>query len=378
MYQDLKLNIEENIAHGNTRLAIKRVLDSVISMPYHPAIAKPSRALAELLFSDGDLNAAEGLMNELFKQMDGVVTETVMHDNLVNADQISKEYGGSGPFRLQPASFSLKAGSLTGIVGQNGHGKTTLLRMLAAELSSSSGRISYAGIENDDDFYAIRNHVGYIPQRIPKWHGSLSDTLMFVLSSRGIAEAEITFKVEIMLKRLGLYKFRDHSWKTISSGYRTRFELARILLTRPKVLILDEPLANLDIKAQQTFLQDLRYIAKSETHPMAVILSSQQLHEVEQVADHVFFIKDGQVIMDSAETSIASGLSVIEFISDAGFDAVRQASEGLSANLKSENNLYTLEIPAPGKPDQALAHLLNQGIDIQYYRDITHSTKRLF
>jgi ABC-2 type transport system ATP-binding protein len=77
-----------------------------------------------------------------------------------------------------------------------------------------------------------------------------------------------------------------------------------MLMWRPKLLVLDEPLANLDINAQQLFLQDLKFIIKSVRYPLAVILSSQALHEIESVADNIVFIKQGQTLVQRLAKSI--------------------------------------------------------------------------
>src|SRR5690606_22151851 len=123
----------------------------------------------------------------------------------------------------------------------------------------------------------------FIPQRIPKWYGLLKDNLHFSAAIAGLTGAENELMVDFMLERLNLTQYALLTWEQISSGYRTRFELARILLQKPQLLILDEPLANLDINAQQTILNDLRFITKSAYNPMGILLSSQQLHEVEKV-----------------------------------------------------------------------------------------------
>src|ERR1700743_3852361 len=79
---------------------------------------------------------------------------------------------------------------------------------------------------------------------------------------------------EMIIARMGLRPFRTYTWNRISSGYKMRFELARTLLKQPEILLLDEPLANLDILAQQIILEDLKYLAQSQTMPLSIILSS--------------------------------------------------------------------------------------------------------
>ena len=134
------------------------------------------------------------------------------------------------------------------------------------------------------------------------------ENLQFTAANYGYSPEENELIVELIIARLGLRQYRKHRWKDLSSGYKMRFELARMLLRKPKILLIDEPLANLDILAQQTVLEDFRAIAKSPFRPIGIVLSSQQLYEVEKTSDQVIFLKNGaqknlhNKISDSAET----------------------------------------------------------------------------
>lgn len=94
--------------------------------------------------------------------------------------------------------------------------------------------------------------------------------------------------MQLVIARMGLRSYRELSWKSLSSGYKMRFELARMLLRKPQLLLIDEPLANLDIVAQQVVLDDFRTIAKSPFRPLGIVLSSQQLYEVENIGSSNF------------------------------------------------------------------------------------------
>ena len=147
---------------------------------------------------------------------------------LVNAKGIAKQYS-SGNFQLKPVDVELSTGEILGVVGENGHGKTTLLRCIAGQLALSSGQIHYPGLRSDD-YYSIKNYVVFMPQRIPKWYGLLKDNLHFAAAISGNYGRDNELIVDFMIERLGLSQYRDLTWEEISSGYRTRFELARILL----------------------------------------------------------------------------------------------------------------------------------------------------
>src|SRR5690606_10595788 len=105
--------------------------------------------------------------------------------------------------------------------------------------------------------------------------------LKFTASHYGIKGEENELIVLMYMIRFGLWKYRNHQWSELSSGYKMRFELARTFLRKPSILLLDEPLANLDVLAQQLILEDLKHLSHSLANPMGIILSSQQLYEVE-------------------------------------------------------------------------------------------------
>lgn len=292
---------------------------------------------------------------------------------LLSAGNISKTYPRSR-FSLQPLSLDIHTGDILGVVGENGHGKTTLLRSLAGQLAIDEGKLYYPQL-HQPDHYAIKHHIAFIPQRIPRWYGQLKDNLHFSAAIAGVTGVQNRLMVDFMLERLNLTDYAMLNWNEISSGYRTRFEIARILLQRPSLLILDEPLANLDINAQQTILTDLRYMAKSAYQPMGVILSSQQLHEVEKVADTVLLIKKGVCLFRTGETATTGYALEIETAS--GRDELLQVLNDEHITIQYNGGFYTITSMSL-TTGEILARLVNAKIAISYFRDITLSTKRFF
>jgi ABC-2 type transport system ATP-binding protein len=202
----------------------------------------------------------------------------------------------------------------------------------------------------------------------------LKDNLHFSAAISGVKDEENIVMVDFMLERLDLTPFAHLTWNQISSGYRTRFEIARILLQKPKLLILDEPLANLDINAQQSILTDLRFMAKSVHNPMGILLSSQQLHEVEKIADTVLLIKKGSCMFRTGEQEKTEKAFVVELETAATRDALQQVL-GKQGELQYNGGFYTItskELSA----QEMLAKLVQGKVTITYFRDITHSTKR--
>lgn len=374
--------IKSYLDHRDYVLVIRRLLDFSLDTN-EPSIIRDAITLSKAYrvagmfdgnpFLHPDLEAGTNLL--LSRLVEKAAEKPLHLGVLVHANGISKRYN-KGNFSLKPLSLDIHCGQIIGVVGENGNGKTTLLRCLAGQLATDQGTVHYSLLK-DPDHYTVKNHVVFIPQRIPKWFGQLKDNLHFSAALVGVTGEWNDLLVDFMLERFGLTQFAHLNWNQISSGYRTRFEIARILLKRPKVLILDEPLANLDINAQQTLLTDLKFLTKSSFNPIGVILTSQQLHEVEKIADNVLLIRDGNCVYrtgDQIQQQLGFAFEV-EISNDR--DALMLALNGFEYQLSFNGGNYT--ITSQTHPvDELLRALVNNGVHIRYYRDITTSTKRLF
>lgn len=369
------------LKHGDFSVAVRRTLDLCLDTGNDALIEKAISWSRDYNLHE---QAAQGktLPDNFTGRAEAILTAASAFDagseqqmQLLSAKNISKKYS-NGSFSLKPVDLSVNTGHVLGVVGENGNGKTTLLRCLAGQLGLNNGVIKYHLLEGPDA-YAIKNHIAFIPQRIPRWYGMLKDNLHFSAAIAGIHGSKNELMVNFMLERLNLGSYAHLSWNQISSGYRTRFEIARILLQKPRLLILDEPLANLDINAQQTILTDLIFIARGSHNPMGIILSSQQLHEVEKVADEVIFIKQGNCIYKSNDTGGKVSSNAIEFETKAGRESIIELFGEENIELQFNGGFYTI-VSSVLTSQEIVAKLINAKIPLTYFRDITYSTKRLF
>lgn len=300
---------------------------------------------------------------------------------LVTAKNIKKRYN-TASFALGPIQLDLSQGEILGLVGENGNGKTTLLRLLCGELFATEGELSYNF--HFQDVYDLRTQLVYIPQRTATWHGSMFENLQFTASSYGYKPDENQLIVELIIARLNLRKYRNHRWKDLSSGYKMRFELARMLLRKPKILLIDEPLANLDILAQQTVLEDFRAIAKSPFRPIGIVLSSQQLYEVEKTSDQVIFLKNGEQknlhtkSSSQHEEKIEEHHLIIEFESEWSQNQLNEAFSEKLISIKFNGGTYIATFTSDMNSYDFLRVITEKQIPLQYFRNISKSTRRFF
>lgn len=160
-----------------------------------------------------------------------------------------------------------------------------------------------------------------------------------------------------------------------------RFELARTLLRKPELLLLDEPLANLDMLAQQVILEDLKFLAQSKSMPLSIMLSSQQLYEVEKVSNRVIFLQKGVArYQDVATTTEEKPLPlVIELESSAPRERLQEAlSETGLQKLSFNGGVYLLYFEEGRGMADVLTAIGNAGLPVKYLRDISVSSRRFF
>lgn len=372
-FQKQKEETAEQISSGNYDQALKRIIDFTLDTEQVRLYRKVNLFLKWFCGRQHSEEVPEKL-NVLLSE----ITEELQHKEPVDRHILTKMIGWekkySQSFTLGPVSLELRTGEITGLVGENGNGKTTLLRSLCGELKSDKGELYY--LFPYTDTYDLRSKLIYIPQRTPSWRGSLIQNLLFTAVSYGYSPEEAVEITELVIARLGLREFRDYAWKNLSSGYKMRFELARMLLRRPKILLIDEPLANLDIIAQQTVLEDLRQIADSPFRPLAVVLSSQQLYEVEKNSGQIIFLKKGrQQNLDAHE----AGSLIIEFETDEGIAELKRKLSMLPMHsLEQNGSTFIATFNGDMKREDFIKFSLDQEINLVYFRDISKSSRVFF
>ena len=279
-------------------------------------------------------------------------------------------------FTLDVPSLTLPVGSITGVVGENGNGKTTLLKVVSGQLRSE-GSFSYFGqrVGFTSNWLELKSSIAFIPQRIPRWYGTLEQNLYLKAALEGIEASSVDDELNTLLDFLDLQRFRKLKWTEISTGYRLRFELARVLLGDPSLLVLDEPLANLDINTQQKFLSDLKVLLNKRGKDLAVILSSQQLHEIESVAGQMVFLKEGKSTFEGSLDEI--GATSKELLYELQLEAEVDLQQIFpSATITKEGPYYHVRTELPAK--RFMTQLMEHDVHLRYYRDLSRSTKRFF
>lgn len=220
-----------------------------------------------------------------------------MDQIVISASNLTKTFLGKEVIRN--CTFSVERGSIYGFLGRNGAGKTTVLKLLLGLLKPSAGTASVLGLDSVRDNKAILRRTGsLIETPIFYEHLSAADNLLLHLAYMGIEDTD----VESTLCRVGLPGTGSQPVSTFSLGMRQRLAIARAIIHRPEVLILDEPVNGLDPVGMKAMRILFRRLVQEEG--MTILMSSHLLSEIEQIADRVGVIVDGTVVQEAEMADI--------------------------------------------------------------------------
>lgn len=191
--------------------------------------------------------------------------------------------------------LTIKPGQILGLLGPNGAGKTTTLRMISGVLPPTSGSIEINGKNIHDPNYDLRGLIGYLPENNPLYDDlTVEEFLRFWGDIKGIATAEIKQAIDFVVEHTGIAEVYYRPIGELSKGYRQRVGLSQAILTKPEILILDEPTEGLDPNQRQDIQSLIRSLGKNRT----IILSSHVLSEVSKICTRIVIINKGQIVAD--------------------------------------------------------------------------------
>ena len=215
--------------------------------------------------------------------------------------KLSKNFGRIRA--VNNVNFSLKQGEIVTLLGPNGAGKTTLMRLLSGYLEPSSGSISI--LEHDiisERKEALKN-IGYVPENSPLYGDmTVFEYFLFIGKLRRMDDSSFQERYNEIVNNFELKTVINQRIETLSKGFRHRTAIAGALLTKPKILILDEPTEGLDPNQKHAFRQFL----KSYGQKNLVIVSTHIMEEVEALATRVIMMNKGRIIKDSTAFDLKS------------------------------------------------------------------------
>ncbi|AOJ73407.1 MULTISPECIES: ATP-binding cassette domain-containing protein [Burkholderia] len=211
---------------------------------------------------------------------------------VVATDRLTRRFGEL--CAVDEMTLSLNPGEALGLLGRNGAGKTTVIKMLTTLLPPTSGRATVAGFDIVEAASSVRREIGYVPQALSA-DGDLTgyENLLVFAKLYDIPRAERAARIRSALAFMELAEFGDKLVKTYSGGMIRRLEIAQSTLHRPKVLFLDEPTVGLDPIARTTVWEQVERL-KAE-YRSAILLTTHYLEEAERLCDRVAIMSRGRV-----------------------------------------------------------------------------------
>ena len=233
--------------------------------------------------------------------------------NAIEIKGLKKVYG-NGVEALKGVDLVVEQGDFFALLGPNGAGKSTLINVLCGLVEKSAGEVQIEGLSIDDDYQRAKMHLGVVPQEFN--FGIFEKVIDIVLDQAGyygIPRHEALPKAEKLLTQLGLYDKRNEKSRTLSGGMKRRLMIARGLVHDPKVLILDEPTAGVDIEIRREMWEFLEKLNQSGT---TIILTTHYLEEAEQLCNNMAIINKGEVIERGPVKELLSKMDQETFIFD--------------------------------------------------------------
>ena len=226
---------------------------------------------------------------------------------------LKKIYKG-GTEALKGIDLKVKEGDFFALLGPNGAGKSSTIGIIGSLVNKTSGQVKIFDIDIDENFPEAKRLLGVVSQEVN--FGGFEKVLDIVVTQGGfygIPAKDALIKAESVMRRLGLWDKRSDQARTLSGGYKRRLMIAKALIHEPKLLILDEPTAGVDIELRREMWEFLREINANGT---TIILTTHYLEEAEQLCKNIAIIDHGDIVENTTMKELLSRLDVQAFVLD--------------------------------------------------------------
>ncbi len=286
-----------------------------------------------------------------------------------------KQYGDKGPLALKNIDLTIAAGDFFALLGANGAGKTTMINIITGLVNKTAGSVRVFGHDTVSDSEESKRLVGMVPQEFN--FNIFEKTFDIVVTSAGyfgVPRQVAEQRTEEILKKLGLWEKKDTVSRQLSGGMKRRLMIARALVHQPKLLILDEPTAGVDVELRHGMWEYLRELNASG---MTILLTTHYLEEVEQMCRNVAIIKQGEIIKNESVKTLLAQMEQQTYL--VTVDQVRGLHE-LQAFRASQFDENTLEVVV--QMGKSLAHLAQElrgvGMDMLDIRPKNNRLEQLY
>lgn len=261
---------------------------------------------------------------------------------MISLRNLTRRYGST--VAVADVSTEIRKGEIVGLLGHNGAGKTTVMKILTGFLEATDGTVEVDGLDVATDRAAVQQRIGYLPENAPLYEEmTVADYLVMMAELRGVAPERIGQRVAEVVAATALRDRLDQRIGTLSKGLRQRVGIAQAIVHEPAVLVLDEPTNGLDPMQIQAIRELVRRLGQTTT----ILLSTHILQEIEAVCDRVLVMIDGHLVADAPLAELRGSARLRLELADTG-DTSADGGHDVAKVLGGVDGVTTVERTADG------------------------------
>lgn len=294
--------------------------------------------------------------------------------NALEINNLKKIYG-SGVEALRGIDLSVKEGDFYALLGPNGAGKSTTIGIITSLVNKTSGKVNVFGYDLDKDLVRAKQQIGLVPQ---EFNFNPFETVQQIVVNQagyyGVSRKEAMKRSEKYLKQSNLWEKRNVRARMLSGGMKRRLMIARALMHEPRLLILDEPTAGVDIELRREMWEFLRELNENGT---TIILTTHYLEEAEMLCRSIGIIQSGELIENTSMKELLSKLQFETFIFDLAPYDTKPVIEGYACTFEDEQTI-AVEVERNQGVNGIFDQLTRQGIKVLSMRNKSNRLEELF
>ncbi|ALS97233.1 ABC transporter ATP-binding protein [Lacimicrobium alkaliphilum] len=287
---------------------------------------------------------------------------------------LRKVYRG-GTEALKGVDLSVQEGDFFALLGPNGAGKSTTIGIISSLINKTSGSVKVFGDDLETDLVKAKSHIGLVPQ---EFNFNQFETLMQIVVNQagyyGVPRALAKQRAEKYLKQLDLWDKRNAPARELSGGMKRRLMIARALMHEPRMLILDEPTAGVDIEIRRSMWV---FLKKINQQGITIILTTHYLEEAEMLCRNIAIIDKGQIIENTSMKGLLSKLNVETFVLDLPPDSIRPTLKDFEYRQIDDHSLE-VDVPKASGLNAVFSQLSEQGVQVLSMRNKANRLEELF
>ncbi len=282
----------------------------------------------------------------------------------------------TGTIALKGISFSIEEGDFFALLGPNGAGKTTTIGIICSLVDKTDGTVQVFDANIDENWPLAKSYIGVVPQEFNfNMFETVENILLYQAGFYGISRKAAKSRVDQCLKQVGLWDKRTHISRTLSGGMKRRLMIARAIVHQPRLLILDEPTAGVDVELRRSMWEFLRELNQQGT---TIVLTTHYLEDVEQLCRNVAIINRGEIVENTTVRDLIARMPSESFVLDLS-KPITVAPNIAGFNLKLIDSMtLEVEVPRDQSLNQLFMHLSEANIFLNSMRNKTNRLEELF